>query len=114
MASPAPSSDAPPPAADSGAADDTSIAEEHTPTDAGGDSPSADDADNSSDADEEDDGEETNDVNEAPATIMTTTTTPNCSALLGWLRTFPVLEDHLASEDDDAASCNFGDRDVVA
>ncbi len=111
MASPAPSSDAPPPAADAGAADDTSIAEEHIPTDAGGDSPSAaaspDADDNSSDADEDGEEIETNDENE-------TTTTPNCSALLGWLRTFPVLEDRLASEDDDAASCNFGDREVAA
>ena len=90
---------------------DESASEEHAPT-TGTDDESPSDCD-SSDSDSstssgeggEDDGE-TNDQNSRNMT-------PNCSALLCWLRTFPVLEDHLDANDD-TMGCNFGDREVVA
>ena len=99
--------EAPPPA---GTVDE-STSEEHMPT-TGTDDESPSDCD-SSDSDSstssgeggEDDGE-TNDQNSRNMT-------PNCSALLCWLRTFPVLEDHLDANDD-TMGCNFGDREVVA
>ena len=99
--------EAPPPA---GTADE-SIAEEHMPA-AGTDDESPSDCD-SSDAEEDsstssgDDGEKTNDQKKSR------NMTSNCSALLGWLRTFPVLEDQLDA-DNGAVGCNFGDREVVA
>ena len=99
--------EAPPPAGTI----DESASEEHMPT-AGTDDESPSDCD-SSDADSstssgeggEDDGV-TNDQNSRNMT-------PNCSALLCWLRTFPVLEDHLDANDG-TMGCNFGDREVVA
>ena len=101
--------EAPPPA---GTADE-SIAEEHMPA-AGTDDESPSDCD-SSDAEEDSstssgddaDGEKTNDQKHSR------NMTPNCSALLGWLRTFPVLKDQLDA-DDGAVGCNFSDREVVA
>lgn len=98
--------EAPPPA---GTVDE-SISEEHMPTTSTDDESPSDcdssDADSGEDdADEQSQNGETNDQNPRNMTLN--------SALLCWLRTFPVLEGHLAA-DDDTMGCNFGDREVVA
>lgn len=92
---------------------DESIAEEHMPTTGtDGESPSdcdSSDAEDSSTSSGEGAGQDDGETNDQNSRTMT----PNCSALLGWLRTFPVLEDHLDA-DDGTVGCNFGNREVVA
>ena len=106
--------EAPPPAADAGTADD-STAEEHMSTANDDEGPSdcdSSDVENSaSEEEEEEEEDEDGETNDQKNT--TVDMTPSCSALLCWLRTFPVLEEHFDTGDG-RIGCKFGDRDVVA
>ena len=69
---------------------------------------SSDVENSASEEEEEEEDEKSNGENATTADM-----TPNCSALLCWLRTFPVLEEYFDT-DDGPIGCKFGDRDVVA
>ena len=99
--------EAPPPA---GTVDE-SISEEHMQT-AGTDDESPSDCDSSDSSTSSGDDEQSQSQNGETNDQNSRNMTPNCSALLCWLRTFPVLEDHHGTGGDSMGS-NFGDREVV-